>query len=165
MRPESGGMQRTRRDWSRLAACACLAGLALCLVACAKEEPRHSILDDLGLRPKPPSLMVRIWARLVAGSIAAPVSAFCLWAGAKLTKVQHATFMQLLLIAAIGQVVAAIPYAGPVLAMIVMCVLVVKWLEIDFLWDGALMVLVANLVAVWLSFVPTVALGDREPPP
>ena len=80
-------------------------------------------------------------------AVATVISAACLWAGMKLTRVDG-TFLAMLIIAATSSLVGVIPHVGWLLSFIVMFVLICKWTTAEFWPDAVLMVIVANLVAI-----------------
>lgn len=69
-------------------------------------------------------------------------SAFCLWLGMKITKVDG-TFLAMLIIAGVSSIFSLIPYAGGFISMIVMFVLIYKWTDANLWPDAVLMVIVA----------------------
>ena len=77
-------------------------------------------------------------------------SAFCLWAGMKLTKVNGA-FLAMLIIAAVSALLGLIPMVGLIIGTVVMFVLICKWTDAEFWPDAVLMVLVAEVVGILLS--------------
>jgi hypothetical protein len=87
---------------------------------------------------------------IVVFIIRAVLSAFCLWAGMKLTKVKGA-FHAMLIIAAVSSLIGLIPMVGWILGSVIMFVLICKWTDANFWPDAVLMVLVAEVVAILLS--------------
>ena len=77
-------------------------------------------------------------------------SAFCLWAGMKLTKVKG-DFLAMLIIAAVSALLSLIPMVGWVVGAIAMFVLICKWTNAEFWPDAVLMVLVAEVVGIVCS--------------
>jgi len=84
---------------------------------------------------------------IVGFAVATVFSAFCLWAGMKLTKVDG-TFVSMLIIAAVSSLLGIIPYAGWLIGTIVMFVLICKWTDAEFWPDAVLMVVVARIVSI-----------------
>lgn len=83
-------------------------------------------------------------------------SAFCLWVGMKLVKVDG-TFLAMVIISAIAAVLGFIPAAfgfGPVIGWIIgviaMYVMICKWTDAKFWPDAVLMVVIAKIVSVLL---------------
>ena len=74
-------------------------------------------------------------------------SAFCLWAGMKLTKVNGA-FLAMLIIAAVSALLGLIPMVGLIIGTVVMFVLICKWTDAEFWPDAVLMVVVAEIVGI-----------------
>ena len=89
--------------------------------------------------------MISIIVAFLVGTV---VSAACLWAGMKLTKVDG-TFPGMLLIAAISSLVGLIPLVGWLVGTIVMFVLICKWTDAEFWPDAVLMVVVAQVVGIF----------------
>jgi hypothetical protein len=79
------------------------------------------------------------------------ISAFCLWAGMKLTRVDG-SFSAMLVISIISSLFGFIPFAGWVIASIVMFVLICKWTDANFWPDAVLMVVVARALALFVAF-------------
>ena len=78
------------------------------------------------------------------------VSAFCLWAGMKITKVQG-TFSAMLIISAVSLGASfLIPFIGGIAGTIVMFFLIIKMTDAEFWPDAVLMVLVARVVEILL---------------
>jgi len=75
-------------------------------------------------------------------------SAFCLWAGMKLTKVEG-TFLAMLIIAIISTLLGLIPMAGWIIGTIAMFFLICKWTNANFWPDAILMVVVARGVGIF----------------
>lgn len=74
-------------------------------------------------------------------------SAFCLWAGMKLTKVKG-DFLAMLIIAAVSALFGLIPMVGWIIGTVVMYVLICKWTDAEFWPDAVLMVVVAEIVGI-----------------
>ncbi|MHC4701648.1 MAG: hypothetical protein ACYTFQ_13870, partial [Planctomycetota bacterium] len=101
-----------------------------------------------------------ISALAVRFAIGTLISAFCLWAGMKITRVEG-TFVAMLGIAAISSLASTIPVLlapigfmpcfGWLIGQIVMFVLICKWTDAEFWPDAVGMVLVAGLVGMFLS--------------
>jgi len=81
-------------------------------------------------------------------------SAFCLWAGMKITKVQG-NFLAMLIIATIGTLLTLTPVAGWIIGTIAMFFLICKWTDAALFPDAILMVVVARGV----GFLIALALG------
>ena len=95
-----------------------------------------------------------ILLQIIGFFISTLFSAFCLWAGMKLTKVKG-SFISMLIIAGISGVVSIIffwiPLVGWLLSTIVMFVLIGKTTDAEFWPDAVFMVLVAKAVAIGVS--------------
>lgn len=77
------------------------------------------------------------------------ISAACLWAGMKITKLDG-PFVGLLITAGATSLVAFLPYVGLIGSFIVMCALLYKFTNADRIWpDVILMVIVARFVAIF----------------
>ena len=74
-------------------------------------------------------------------------SAFCLWAGMKLTKL-NGTFLAMLIITVISNLLGLIPIVGWIIGIVAMFVLICKWTDAEFWPDAVLMVVVAQVVAI-----------------
>ena len=88
---------------------------------------------------------------IIVGFIVGTVlSAVCLWAGMKLTKV-GGTFLSMLAIAALSSLAGLIPipFVGWLASLVVMFVLISKWTDAEFWPDAVLMVVVADVVGIF----------------
>ncbi len=90
---------------------------------------------------------------IVAGIVVSILfSAFCLWAGMKLTRVEG-SFIAMLIIATISTLFGLIPTVGWIIGTIAMFFLICKWTNANFWPDAVLMVVVARVVGVLGGFV------------
>ena len=85
---------------------------------------------------------------IIGVSVSILFSAFCLWAGMKLTKVEG-TFLAMLIIATISTFLALIPIGGWIIGTIAMFFLICKWTDANFWPDAILMVVVARAVGIF----------------
>ena len=87
---------------------------------------------------------------IVAFAVGTAISALCLWAGMKLTKVDG-TFVAMLIIAAVSSLLGIIPLGGWLIGTVTMFVLICKWTDAEFWPDAILMVIVARFVGIFAS--------------
>jgi hypothetical protein len=85
---------------------------------------------------------------IVSAVVSVLFSAFCLWAGMKITKVEG-SFIGMLVISIITTLLGLIPGVGWVLGTIAMFVLICKWTGANFWPDAILMVVVARIVGIF----------------
>jgi hypothetical protein len=95
---------------------------------------------------------------IVTFCIAILISAACLWAGMKITKVEG-SFAGMLGIATVSSLFGLIPVVGWILGTVVMFVLICKWTTANFWPDAILMVVVARLVGILSAFVLIAAMA------
>ncbi|NOY75896.1 MAG: hypothetical protein GXP32_08935 [Kiritimatiellaeota bacterium] len=93
-------------------------------------------------------------AILVGSIVGILFSAFCLWAGMKITKVEG-NFLAMLLIAAISTILGFIPMVGWLLGPVAMFFLICKWTGASFWPDAVLMVVVARGVGMFVGIALT----------
>ncbi|MFW5893710.1 MAG: hypothetical protein ACOCUY_01055 [Verrucomicrobiota bacterium] len=96
--------------------------------------------------------MLEFALQFVIGTV---LSAACLWAGMKLTRVDG-KFIAMIIIAAVSSILGQVPVVGWLLGLVVMFMLICKWTTAEFWPDAVLMVVVANVVGI----VGAMALGS-----
>ena len=77
-------------------------------------------------------------------------SAFCLWAGMKITKVEG-TFLAMLIVATVSTLLSLIPMVGGIIGTIAMFILICKWTGANLWPDAILMVVVARGVGIFVG--------------